>query len=81
VDATGGGDNQTSGGSFKIIADTENWDDSVGINNPGQSGNVDSPHYRDLFTLWANGRYFPVLYSKAKVESAAEETITLEPGK
>ncbi len=81
VDATGGGDNQTSGGSFKIVADTENWDDSVGINNPGQSGNIDSPHYRDLFKLWANGRYFPVLYSKAKVESAAEERITLEPGR
>ena len=61
VDATGSSDNQTSGGSFKIIADTENWDNSVGINNPGQSGNVDSPHYRDLFKLWANGRYFPVL--------------------
>ena len=28
VTATGNGDNQTSGGSFKIIADTEDWDNS-----------------------------------------------------
>ena len=33
VSATGGADNQTSGGSFKFIADTENWDNSIGLNN------------------------------------------------
>jgi penicillin G amidase len=58
VTATGGGDNQTGGGSFKIIVDTENWDNSVGLNNPGQSGDVNSPHYRDLYELWARGKYF-----------------------
>ncbi|MGH9481160.1 MAG: penicillin acylase family protein [Terriglobales bacterium] len=79
VDATGGGLNQTAGGSFKIIADTGNWDASVGINNPGQSGDVASPHYRDLYPLWAEGKYFPIFYSRAKVESVAEERITLAP--
>jgi penicillin amidase len=79
VSATGGGDNQTSGGSFKMVADTENWDNSVGLNAPGQSGNPDDPHYRDLFELWARGRYFPVAYSRAKVESVAEKTSTLTP--
>ena len=29
VDATGSSDNQWSGGSFKIIVDTEDWDNSV----------------------------------------------------
>ncbi len=67
VSATGLGDNQASGGSFKIIADTEDWDNSVGINTPGQSGDPDSPHYRDLFELWAQGRYFPIAYSRKKV--------------
>ena len=56
VSATGGADNQGSGGSFKIIADTEDWDNSVGLNTPGQSGDPDNPHYRDLFKLWAQGR-------------------------
>ncbi len=80
VSATGGQDNQTGGGSLKIVADTENWDNSVGLNTPGQSGDPDSPHYRDLFELWARGRYFPVAYSRGKVESVAESTTTLSPG-
>ncbi len=79
VSATGDEDRQAAGGSLKIVADTENWDNSVGSNTPGQSGNVDDPHYRDLFELWARGRYFPVAYSRAKVESVAEKTTTLRP--
>ena len=79
VSATGGLDNQTGGGSLKIVADTENWDNTVGLNTPGQSGDPESPHYRDLFELWARGRYFPVAYSRVKVESVAEKTSTLMP--
>src|SRR5262249_31535028 len=52
VTATGGADNQTSGGSLKIVADLDDWDHSVALNNPGQSGDPSSPHYRDLFELW-----------------------------
>jgi len=79
VSATGGGDNQIAGGSLKIIVDTENWDNSVGLNTPGQSGDVNDPHYRDLFELWARGKYFPILYSRVKVESVAERTFVLTP--
>ncbi|HEX6214688.1 MAG TPA: penicillin acylase family protein, partial [Vicinamibacterales bacterium] len=79
VSATGGGDNQTSGGSLKIIADTEDWDNSVGLNTPGQSGDPDNAHYRDLFPVWAQGQYFPVAYSRRKVESVTESTLRLTP--
>jgi penicillin amidase len=79
VSATGGGDNQVSGGSFKLIADTENWDNSIGLNNPGQVGNPDHPMYRNLFELWAKGRYFPVAYSRVKVESVTESVTQLTP--
>ena len=79
VSATGNADNQTSGGSLKIIADTENWDNSLGLNNPGQSGDPDSPHYRDLFEIWSRGKYFPIFYSRSKVDSVAEERLTLQP--
>ena len=81
VTATGNGDNQTSGGSFKLIADTEDWDNSIGINTPGQSGDPASPHYRDLFGLWAKGGYFPVAYSRGKVESVTESVTRLKPGR
>ncbi|HUJ51572.1 MAG TPA: penicillin acylase family protein [Bryobacteraceae bacterium] len=79
VTATGGADNQISGGSFKIVVDTEDWDSSVGLNNPGQSGDVNNPHYRDLYQLWARGKYFPIFYSRPKVESVTEKTMELEP--
>jgi penicillin amidase len=79
ITATGGGDNQMAGGSFKIAMDVENWDNSLGMNSPGQSGDIDSPHYRDLYQLWSHGQYFPVFYSRAKVESVVEEVMDMEP--
>jgi penicillin amidase len=81
INATGNGDNQTSGGSFKVIIDTEDWDNSVATNTPGQSGNPDDPHYRDLFELWARGKYFTLAYSRAKVEAVRESTLRLEPSR
>lgn len=79
VSATGSGDNQTSGGSFKLIADTEDWDNSIGLNTPGQSGDPDNKFYRNLFDLWAKGRYFPVAYSRKKVESVTDSVTQLAP--
>lgn len=79
VTATGGGDNQVSGGSLKLIADLDDWDRSVAQNNPGQSGDPRSPHYRDLFDLWARGRYFPIFYSRGRVTSVTEHVVDLRP--
>jgi penicillin amidase len=79
VNNTSENDNQTDGASFRIIADAADWDRSVGTNAPGQSGDPDDRHYRDLFGPWAEGRYFPVFFSRPKVESVAEAKITLTP--
>ncbi len=79
VHNTGNGDNQTSGASFMIVADTANWDNSVGLNTPGQSGDPDNPHYRDLFELWARNQYFPIFYSRGKVDSVTESVTLLHP--
>jgi penicillin amidase len=81
VNNTSSGYNQTSGASFRIIADLSNWDNSRGTNSPGQSGNPSSPHYADLFEMWAQGNYFPVYYSRQKIESAAESLRVLKPKK
>ena len=77
---SGSGDNQTSGASFRIIVDTGDWDRAVGSNNPGQSGDPDSPFYDNLYELWANDRYFPVFYSRDRIESVAAERVELVPG-
>jgi len=79
VNSTSDADNQATGASFRIIADVGDWDRSLGTNTPGQSGDPDSPHYRDLFVPWADGDYFPVAYSRPKVESVAESKTTLTP--
>lgn len=72
VNSTSDADNQATGATFRIIADTGDWDRSVGTNSPGQSGDPDSAHYRDLFAPWSEGRYFPAFYSRPKVESVTE---------
>ena len=79
VNQTGGGFNQTSGASFRIIADLSNWDLSLGTNAPGQSGDPGSPHYRDLFELWIQNKYFPVLFTRGKIEGVAKTVTILAP--
>ena len=70
---------QQTGASFRIIADLSDWDRSLGINAPGQSGNPDDPHYRDLVPLWAEGKYFPLLYSRDKIEAVSHRRTVLRP--
>ncbi|HTE45270.1 MAG TPA: penicillin acylase family protein [Gemmatimonadaceae bacterium] len=81
VGATGNGGNQTAGASFRMIVDVGDWERAVGTNTPGQSGDPDNPHYRDLFALWADDRYFPVPFARARVEAAAETRWVLAPEK
>jgi penicillin amidase len=72
--------NVSAGASVRMVIDVGAWDNSVVINSPGQSGDVASPHYGDLFPLWAAGAYVPLLWSRAAVDAAAERVITVTPG-
>ncbi|MCB1672661.1 MAG: penicillin acylase family protein [Gammaproteobacteria bacterium] len=76
---TGGGDNQTTGASFRILVDTRDWDNTLGMNTPGQVGDPDHPLYDNLFELWANDRVFPAFYSREKIASVLFETLELRP--
>jgi penicillin amidase len=69
----------TGGPSFRIVLDVGNWDNSRAVNYPGQSGNPDDAHYRDLTEMWLNGKYFPLLYTRAAVEKATVTRILLKP--
>jgi len=79
VNNTGNTLNQTHGASFRILVDTENWDKTLGINSPGQSGDPNDPHYRDLFDLWSKGQYVPIYFSREKIKTVAESIRQLEP--
>lgn len=81
VNNTGSGDVQTHGATFKILVDTGDWDMTLGTNSPGQAGNPEDPHYRNLFPIWASDQYFPVFYSKDKIQSVADEVMILKPKK
>jgi penicillin amidase len=70
---------QVHGASFREVLDVDDWDRSLAINVPGASGDPQSPHYADLLPLWARGELFPLVYSRAAVESAAESTTRLVP--
>jgi penicillin amidase len=79
VGATGGADNQTSGASFRIVVDVGDWEKTLGINTPGQSGNPDDPHYRDLFPLWATDRFFAVPYARDRAKATGGASVVLIP--
>ena len=70
----------TNGASFRMVVDVGDWDQSLAINSPGQSGDPSSTHYGDLFPLWARGEYVPLLWSREAVEAAAGQVIRLAPG-
>ncbi len=68
-----------SGSSWRMVLDVGEWDNSVAMNSPGQSGDPESPHYDDLFASWAGDEAFPLLYSREKVEAATKRRIRLKP--
>lgn len=65
--------------NFRMVIDVGNWDASVCINSPGQSGDPRSPHYSDLAAPWVAGDYVPMLYSQQAVDEVAVRTIHLRP--
>jgi penicillin G amidase len=79
VGSTGSALNQATGASFRIVMDLSDWDATLCTNTAGQSGNPDHPNYRNLFDLWAKDRYFPLFFTKEKVESVTKERLILKP--
>ncbi|WP_409976182.1 penicillin acylase family protein [Xanthomonas graminis] len=70
---------QTIGPSARLIIDLGNWDNSRAVNYPGQSGDPACQHYRDHAPLWLQGKYFPLLYTRAAIDAATEQVIDLVP--
>ena len=67
------------GASYREIMDTADWDRSVVTNVPGQSGQPESEFYGNLLSLWTKGEYFPMLYSRAKVDQNTSHKLMLKP--
>ena len=84
VQATGYRDDsfdQLSGASYREIFDLADWDASVAINVPGQSGQPGSKHYDDLLPLWIEGRYFPLAFTHDAVDAVTTDVLDLIPAR
>ncbi|MFN3840816.1 MAG: penicillin acylase family protein [Cyclobacteriaceae bacterium] len=65
---TSNNDNQSHGATFRLVADVADWDNCAFSNSPGQSGDVRSPLYRNLFDPWAGDTHFRVYFTRTKIE-------------
>jgi penicillin amidase len=70
---------QIHGATYRHLFDLADWDRALATSAPGQSGQLGSPHYGDLAPLWAKGEYFPLAYSRGKVDSVTAHRLTLKP--
>jgi penicillin amidase len=70
---------QIHGATYRHLIDLADWDRTLATSAPGQSGQPGSPHYADLAPLWAKGEYFPLVYTRPKVETVARHRLTLRP--
>jgi penicillin amidase len=70
---------QVHGASYRQVFDLADWDRGVATSVPGQSGQPGSPHYADLLPLWAEGKYFPLAFSRKNVEEVSRHRLWLRP--
>ena len=77
--STGSNKRQNSGASFRMIVNTGDWDATIGTNAPGQSGDPNSPFYSNLYEAWSKDEYFPVYYTKNKIQKHLFKKTVLNP--
>ncbi len=65
--------------TYRQILDVGNFDNSLFILPPGQSGHVGSPHYSDLLEDYKAVKYRPLLWNWERIEKEAESEQTLKP--
>ena len=70
------------GPSWRMVVDFSNIANSFGVYPGGQSGSPISPDYDNFIPLWAQGKYFPLLFPAALDQMDAKNiasTLTFEP--
>lgn len=70
-----------AGATYRQVLDLNDWDRGRATSAPGQSGQPGSPYYDNLIASWHQGEYFPLAFSRAKVEEVAAHRLLLTPGK
>ncbi len=70
---------QLHGATYRHVLDLADWDRGLASSAPGQSGQPGSPYYANLLPRWAEGEYFPLAFSRKKVEEVARHRLRLLP--
>ena len=73
--------NVSSAVSMRHVASPGNWDATRHVIPLGQSGNPQSPHYKDQFDAWRTGNSPVFPFSKQAVEAATKVEMVFQPGK
>ena len=65
--------------SMRLIASPGNWDATRHVIPLGQSGDPQSPHFKDQFQAWLTGEPQVFPFSRSAVEKSAVSTQVLSP--
>jgi penicillin G amidase len=65
--------------SMRMVVDLSALDRSTWVNQTGQSGHPGQANYADQLDAWAGGEAFPWPFTRAAVDHAAAQTLTLAP--
>ena len=80
VERSGGaGTVAADGASYREIFDVADWDRSLVINTPGQSGQPGSEFYGNLLQDWVDNKYFNLAFTRGAVDKASAHKLTLKP--
>jgi penicillin amidase len=69
----------TSGAEYRIVVDFAAPESFRAVQNIGNSGDPESPHYRDQFGAWLAGEYHIVHLTREGVEADMAHKTTIRP--
>ena len=65
--------------SMRMIVDLSDLNNSVTVHTTGQSGHAYHPHYDDMSKMWADVKYYSMLWDQNEIKLEAEGHLVLTP--
>jgi len=80
IERSGGTNTLLAGGAtYREVMDVADWDRSTTMNVPGQSAQPESEFYANLLPYWEKGEFFPMPFTRAKVDQNISHRMTIRP--
>ncbi|MGC4085626.1 MAG: penicillin acylase family protein [Vicinamibacterales bacterium] len=64
---------------FRLVMDLADWNGTIAVNAPGQSGSASSLHYDDQASKWAAGTGINLVFDQLPPSKEAIDTLILRP--